>query len=227
MIHIAILKPAYIHAILAGTKTIESRLTKTRQPPFESIAEGERLFLKASGGPFMATAVAGGVRCIEAASPDDVGRVYKQFGKQIGGDGAYWESKRDCRFITLVTLAEVEALSVGPRYKPAYMKAWYVLDDALSPLRDWAITGGALRNNYAMLPTVKGKGKGKGKKTGTAVTLVLPDGQAVRTEVASGRRLRWRGWGPVYEAAGARAGDVLRYTAIGPGRYTVRVVRGD
>jgi len=51
MIHVAILKPGYIQAILAGTKTIESRLTKTAQPPYGKVVTGERLYLKASGGP--------------------------------------------------------------------------------------------------------------------------------------------------------------------------------
>ena len=52
MIHVAILKPNYIRDILAGDKTIESRFTKTNQPPHGRVAVGERLFLKASGGPF-------------------------------------------------------------------------------------------------------------------------------------------------------------------------------
>ena len=221
MIHIAILKPGYIKAILAGTKTIESRLTKTAQPPFGKIVAGERLFLKVSGGPFTATAVASKVKAIEAKSPADVDRVYKRYGKQIGGDDAYWQAKRDCRYITLIWLHDVEPLTIGPKYKPAYMKAWYVLDEALSPLRDWVITGGALRNRYAMLP----EAPGSTKRPGTPITLHLPGGETVRTDLAKGRMLRWRGWGPVYEAAGARAGDVLRYVARGPGRYDVRVAR--
>lgn len=135
MIHIAILKPGYIKAILAGTKTIESRLTKTAQPPFGKITTGERLFLKASGGPFMATAIAGEVICIEAQSPDAIDRVYKQYGNQIGGDRTYWQAKRDCRYITLVELKRVEPIDIGPPYRKAYMKAWYVLDEDRDPLK--------------------------------------------------------------------------------------------
>ena len=100
------------------------------------------------------------------------------------------------------------------------MKAWYVLDEVFSPLRDWAITAGALRNRYAMLPAAT-----TSQRQGKPITLLLPDGQSVRTDLAKGRMLRWRGWGPVYEAAGAAAGDVLRFIAVGPGRYEVRVVK--
>lgn len=134
MIHVAILKPGYIRAILDGTKTIESRLTKTAQPPFRRIKAGERIYIKASGGPFMATAIASKVNFIEAKSPADIDRVYRDYGKQIGGDAAYWQSKRDCRFITLIELSEIEPITIGPPYKTAYMKAWYVLEEDRDPL---------------------------------------------------------------------------------------------
>ena len=94
-----------------------------------------------------------------------------------------------------------------------------LLDEALSPVRDGVITAGALRNRYAMLPGVKGSSI----KAGMAVTLDLPDGERVVTQLAAGRRLRWRGWAQVYDAAGAQPGDTLRYVAVAPGRYTVRV----
>lgn len=221
MIHVAILKPGYIQAILRGRKTIESRLTKTAQPPHGKVSTGERLFLKASGGPFMATAIAGEVLTFDNLNPGAIDKLRHRYGQQIGGDEAYWQIKRDSRFATLVELNEVEPIDIGPAYRVAYMKAWYVLDERLSPLRDWVITEGALRNRYACLPS---ETEAK-KKPGAPITLVLPDGEAVQTELTSGSRLRWRGWGPVYDSAGARAGDVLRFVALGPGHYAARVVR--
>ena len=222
MIHAAILKPGYIKAILDGSKTIESRLTKTAQPPYGKVIQGERLFLKASGGPFMATAVAGEVHTFSGMKRDDVKQLRKRFNKQIAGDDTYWQMKRDSRYATLIELKEVEPIAVGPKYKAAYMKAWYVLDEALSPVRDWVITAGAIRNRYACLPAPPHSAG----KTGQTITLELASGGTVRTELARGRMLRWRGWGPVYGSADARAGDVLRYVALGPRRYTVRLVRG-
>lgn len=135
MIHAAILIPGYIREVLAGRKTIESRMTKTRQPPHGKVTVGERLFLKASGGPYMATAIAGGVMSFEGTTPADITRLRKRYGKRIGGDDAYWHSKRDSRFVTLIELTDVEPVAVGPAYKPAYMKAWYVLDEDRDPLR--------------------------------------------------------------------------------------------
>ena len=57
-IHVAILKREYLRMVLSGQKTVESRLAKVRCPPFEQVVAGERLFFKASGGPFMAPAIA-------------------------------------------------------------------------------------------------------------------------------------------------------------------------
>lgn len=221
MIHVAILKPGYIHAILNGRKTIESRLTKTMQPPHGKVEPGERLFIKASGGPFMATAIAGKVHAFADMTPADLKRMRKRYGKQIGGDDAYWELKKDSRFATLVELKEIAPIAAGPKYKVAYMKAWYVLDETLSPVRDWTITPGALRNNYACLPTPETSSF----KPGSPISLTLPNGDVIETELARSRMLRWRGWRKVYESAGATAGDVLRFVAVEPGRYTVAVVR--
>lgn len=221
MIHVAILKPGYIHAILEGYKTVESRLTKTMQPPHGKVKPGERLFLKASGGPFMATAVAGKVQSYAGLTPAKVEQLRKQLARTVGGTSAYWDSKRQSRYGTFIPLTHVESITVGPKYKPAHMKAWYVLDDALSPVSDWVITEGALRNRYAMLPTQGDTAE----QRRLPITLELPDGTAVQTERANGRRLRWRGWGPIYQASSAAPGDLLRFTQLAKGHYAVHVVQ--
>ncbi len=135
MIHVAILIPGYIDAILDRQKTIESRLTKTAQPPFGKIKAGERLYLKATGGPFMATAVAGTVQSFDGLTPERIDKLREQHNHQIGGDDAFWRAKRDSLFATLIELAEVEPIAIGPPYKKAYMKAWYVLEEDRDPLR--------------------------------------------------------------------------------------------
>ena len=135
MIHVAILKPGYIKDILAGRKTVESRLTKTNQPPHGRVVSGERLFLKASGGPFMATAIAGEVLSFSGITSAEIRQIRDQYGEQIGGDDAYWDAKRDSQYATLIELREVEPIAIGPPYKVAYMKAWYVLDEDRDPLR--------------------------------------------------------------------------------------------
>ncbi|MEM8783408.1 MAG: ASCH domain-containing protein [Planctomycetota bacterium] len=214
-VHVAILRKPYLDAVLAGTKTIESRLTRTAKEPYGSIAAGERLFLKQSGGPFRATAIAVGVEQFGGLRPSDVEGLRRRFQARVGGDHAYWRDKRDARFAVFVTLGAVESLSAGPSYAVQSMRAWYTLPGSVSPLHETVLTSGAIRNRYAALPGVSERLRG------SRLTLVLPDGREVSTEFAAGSRLRWRGWGEVYAAAGVSPGDRVRYVALGDDRFAV------
>ena len=64
-VHVAILMRRYLDLVLAGRKTIESRLTRTSRAPYEQIHAGERIYFKVSAGPFMATAVVYAVTCFD------------------------------------------------------------------------------------------------------------------------------------------------------------------
>lgn len=214
-IHVAILRKPYLDAVLSGTKTIESRLTRTAKEPYGVIEPGERLFLKQSAGPFRATAIAADIASFGDLRPADVERLRRKYQAAVGGDDAYWQSKSEARFAVFVMLADVEAFAAGPSYSVQTMRAWYVLPDAVSPLRDVTLTAGALRNHYATLPGVSER-----LRT-TALTLVLPDGREIVTDFARGTTLRWRGWAQVYAAASARPGDRLRFVAMGPDRFAV------
>ncbi len=59
--HVAILYKRYIDLILAGRKTVESRLTKGLIEPYGRIEPGDRIWFKVTSGPFMATAIADAV----------------------------------------------------------------------------------------------------------------------------------------------------------------------
>lgn len=215
-IHVAILKQMYLQMVLSGEKTVESRLRKTRGVPWGEVVAGERLFLKASGGPFMATAVAGPVHDHADLDPRAIMQLGERWDEQVCGGRSYWEGKADARFATLIELRGVEPLAVGPRYDVQNMRAWYVLEESASPVLDVTLTGGALRNRYLILPPLKGR-----MQRGP-FTLVLPDGREVETEVMDKpSRVRWRGWGPYYDSHRLTVGDRVRLTAIGNGRYAV------
>jgi hypothetical protein len=214
-VHVAILRRPYLDLILAGRKTIESRLTQTAMPPFGAIVPGERVFLKVSAGPFMATALATHVECHDGLTPAKVDSLRRRLDTAVCGGHAYWHSKRFSRYATFVTLGEVEPIDVGPAY-PKSMKAWHVVDERLSPLREFKVTAGALRNNYALLPGPLSPGR-------PPFTLVLPDGREVRTQIARGHMIRWRGWGQYYREHGVRVGDRVRFVNVAPRRLRVMI----
>lgn len=214
-IHVAILKKPYIGLILSGRKTVESRLTKTAQPPLRSIKTGERIFIKASGGPFMATAVAGKIDEYENLQPADIYRLGRQYRKSVCGRDEYIELKKHSRFAVYIHLYQVETIEVGPAYRKS-MRAWHVLDESLSPLLEIPLTDGAIRNRYLSLPGISEKMRSR------PVTLLMPDGEEVATEFAPGKSvLRWRGWGAYYSRYEMKPGDAVRIVAISQGRYRV------
>jgi hypothetical protein len=214
-IHVAILKRPYVRLILEGKKTVESRLTRTAQPPYRAIESGERIFLKASSGPFMATAIAGEVEQHENLEPDDILRLRMRHNLSVCGDDGYWDLKQASRYAVFVGLTQVETIDVGPVYNKS-MRAWHVLDESLSPLMTIQLTDGAIRNHYVTMARASQRTRGE------PVTLLLPDGREIATGFADGKAmLQWRGWGPYYEQYQMIPGDTVRFVALGPGRYRV------
>jgi hypothetical protein len=222
-IHVVILQRRYVDLILAGRKTVESRLTRTAGPPFGKVEVGQRLFIKASGGPFMATAVAGAVAGYDNLTPDRIRQLYRQYNAAVCGEGDYWKLKRDSRYATFITLEQVEPLDVGPAYNRS-LQAWHVLSDDLSPLVDVILTAGAISNRYVRLARVlrmPERGPDALWDFQTSFVLVMPDDEEVETQLTASGMIRWRGWGRYYDYYGMEAGDRVRFVSIGPRRYGV------
>ncbi len=214
-IHVAILKRPYVRLILEGKKTVESRLMRSAQPPYRAIETGERLFIKASSGPFMATAIAGPVEQHEGLVPNDIHKLRRRHNRAVCGDDAYWVLKESSRFAVFIHLNDVEPIDVGPRYVKS-MRAWHVVDDLLSPLLDIPLTDGAIRNRYLSLPGASEEMRSQ------PVTLLMPNGREVVTGFANGKpMLRWRGWGPYFDEYQIACGDVVRLIAMRRGLYRV------
>ena len=222
-IHVVILQRRYLELILGGRKTVESRLTKTAGPPFGKVEVGQRLFIKASGGPFMATAVVGEVASYDNLTADRIRQLYRQYNAAVCGEVDYWKLKRDSRYATFITLEQVEPLDVGPAYNRS-LQAWHVLSDDLSPLVDVILTAGAISNRYVRLARVlrmPERGPDALWDFQTSFVLVMPDGEAIQTQLTASGMIRWRGWGRYYASHGVAAGDMVRCVAIGPRRYRV------
>ncbi|MEO1237711.1 MAG: ASCH domain-containing protein [Planctomycetota bacterium] len=219
-VHVAILRREYAAMVLSGRKTVESRLMKVRCPPFGVVNVGDRLYVKVSGGPFVARATAASVHDYADQTPEQVDALRERWNPAVCGPRAYWDERRDRPFATMVRLMGVEPTDVGPRFAPRHMRAWYVLDDTADPVMDVPLTRGAVRNRYVSVPTASAAMRG------AALTLELPDGAEVETGfVDGGPMLRWRGWGAYFEANGLRAGDLVRLVALGGRRYRVRFRR--
>jgi hypothetical protein len=133
MVHVAIVGGEVIDALLAGRKTIESRLATTRRVPFGRVRAGERVYFKARGGPYGCTAIVACVETREGLTPAGVERLRRESNARVCAPASYWRAKRRARYATLVTLRDVQRTEMGPVYAGlpglSVRSAWLTLAD--------------------------------------------------------------------------------------------------
>jgi len=251
-IHVAILRAPYPKLILDGRKTIESRLTKQPLEPFQKISTGERIFIKQSSGPFVATAIAGAVHFFDQLTRPKVAALKTRFNEAVCGDDEFWEWKRDSRFASFIELTQVQPWDRGPKMKPSSGLAWFVLPDALSPrvpvMFEVRLTQGAIKNHYVRVPLNvhtfdhSHYGGSTAADASKPITLVFPDGTQIQTDLVGGKTrrwcngvlnrmgmlrghmIRWRGWHAYFTAHHMLPGDAVRFVEREHGEYGVSFV---
>lgn len=117
-------------SILAGTKTVESRLTLTRREPWGMVAAGDVLLFKISSGPYVARARVQAVACFEGLTPPGIAALARAWEARVLGGAEYWRKKRTARYATLLTLADVTPISTGPNLGITAGRAWVRLSAA-------------------------------------------------------------------------------------------------
>lgn len=122
--HLAVLHRPYLDRILAGEKTIEMRLTKTRRAPFGRIRCGDTIYFKQASGPIRAVATAGQVRTYTDLTPEQIDNIRAKYDHRITGADDAWRRKRQSRYGTLIWLRDVRPASNGPAVPPLYGAAW-------------------------------------------------------------------------------------------------------
>lgn len=115
--HVAILRREYADLLLAGTKTIESRLSRVRGPAFGKVFTGDSVFIKQSSGPFIARATVSEVLHRLIQSPQELDDIRTQFDHAIIGTDEYWRSKIGSRYCSLIWLADFTTQFTPPHYR--------------------------------------------------------------------------------------------------------------
>lgn len=243
MIHVAILKEPYLEAILAGRKTIEMRLTLTNRAPFERLRDGDRVFLKRSGGPFRGTAIADHAMFLRDLTPRAIDRLRRDYNEWIRADAAHWRSKRGARYGTLIWLREVERAAFGPRMTPHHGVAWQCLPDSADVYPDCladrqggpidiALTSANIRHGHIYLRHCLNRfpadalGGSTRAQAGRPLCLRLDNGPTIRTDIVADRKIfRSRAWRSWFADHRARPQDRVRLVPDGPRTFDVRLVK--
>ena len=127
--HLALLTKPYLEKILAGRKTIESRFSRARVPPFNRVKAGDVVFLKEVAGPVHAIALASYVQFFGPLGPGKVEHIMEKYRQGLQLDSDFKIAKQDSLYATLISLEAV--LPLKPlRVIKLDRRPWVVLADA-------------------------------------------------------------------------------------------------
>jgi len=85
-LHLAVLTEPFCSWLLEGTKTIESRFSRVRCAPYGTLAEGDIVAVKKTGGPVTGAFQAGTVRSYQL-TPVRITELRDQYAAQLTSSG--------------------------------------------------------------------------------------------------------------------------------------------
>ena len=110
-LHLAVMTEPFCSLLLDGAKTIESRFSRVRCAPYGTLAEGDIVVVKKTGGPVTGAFQAGTVRSYHL-TPACVAQLRDQYAAQIcADDNQFWADRADCAYATLVDVTHVRLLA--------------------------------------------------------------------------------------------------------------------
>lgn len=124
--HIAIISHRTIlDKILSGQKTIESRFSRVKTPPFGQIAPGDVVHLKLSGSLVIARATVAEVKEYENLTPAVIENLASYYAKELALSDDFLARKLESRFATLIFLEKVETCEPWS-YKQEGRSGWII-----------------------------------------------------------------------------------------------------
>jgi hypothetical protein len=116
-IHVAIFSEPFLGFVLSGRKTVDSRFSRNCCAPFGEIEAGDIVLVKQVAGPVRGVALASDAWFFDLAK-HSISSIRQRFGEAICADEAFWSSREDASFATLVALSEpvgIEPISLEKR----------------------------------------------------------------------------------------------------------------
>jgi len=129
MKHLAIFKGDGANLILSGKKTIESRFSKKKSPPYGAISTGDLVYIKPTGKEIIGQFRVKKVFFIDGLTPEDVLDIEKRFGSDLAVDQTYWSDMSDSKYLSLIFIGEVNTFITSPVKIPKKdLRGWVVLE---------------------------------------------------------------------------------------------------
>ncbi len=127
-VHLAVFVEPYLRYVLNGVKTLESRFSKNRCPPYGRVKAGDFMLLKRSGGPVVGSCRVTHVWFFEldAARREEVRARFAE-GLCVRDEG-FWEARRAAAFASIMEIADVRTFDPFP-CKKQDRRGWVILDE--------------------------------------------------------------------------------------------------
>jgi hypothetical protein len=133
-IHLAVFVEPYLTFVLKGKKTVESRFSVHRHPPYEQVETGDLVILKKSSGPICGICRVSNVWYYRL-DPSSWADIEQHAAALCMDESAFWAKKRNASFATLMRLEDVVPISDLPIDK-VDPRGWVVLKDSN---RQWSL----------------------------------------------------------------------------------------
>jgi hypothetical protein len=132
-VHLAIFNEPYLRYVLDGTKTVESRFSVNRCPPYSRVTRGDLLLLKRAGGPVMGICAVGAVQFynLDPASWQQIRRDYTT--ALCAQDPDFWAAREAAAYATLMQVSN--ARNIPPfEFPKKDRRGWVVLRSSAAEL---------------------------------------------------------------------------------------------
>ncbi len=130
MKHLAIFSGNLGEEILNGKKTIDSRFSKSKIPPFSVISSGDLVYIKPSGKDIIGQFRVQKVIFFDGLDVEVVREIRERYGDQIMADESYWKEKESSKYGTLIFIGQTTRFITSPiTYSKKDLRGWVVLDD--------------------------------------------------------------------------------------------------
>ena len=132
-IHLAIFAEPFLSLLLDGEKTIESRFSLNKVPPFQRVEVGDIVFVKKSGAEVVAFFLVGKAEYHHAPNTMQLANLKRAYSKGIGTFSVenFWESRSDARYLSFFEVSHLTKIS-PLKVKKKDRTAWSVLKLGMS-----------------------------------------------------------------------------------------------
>lgn len=126
--HLAIFKGNGGELILEGKKSIESRFSKRKDPPFAAVAPGDLVYIKPTGAEIIGQFRVKKVIFYDGLETGDIRDIKEKYNDQIQGPSEYWMKNQSSRYGSLIFIGNSSRFITAPIKIPKKdHRGWVVL----------------------------------------------------------------------------------------------------